>query len=375
MKKLNITAIKIKMEKLGLNQSNLADSLGISRESVSQWLKNAKMPRPAYLLKLATILQMSFSEIVLKEEDAIGSFAYRTHKKVKTDEYRAEHATIVMEYLHEIFKDAEPSSLLSIPHLKEPSNQYAYIQKAVASFRKILNLTQDQIVTPKHILNYMQSFPIVFIPVLWGEKGDQALVIHLQKLHVFCLYLNVETKVCDFTFWLLHELAHILTPGLGKKEAELFADSFAGALLFPEPCVQTLFEKISPISNVGIKITMILEEAKMRSVAPICIFKEINGFLTKNGMPVLDFDIYGASTNYFRSVPLLSDVLFEAKRPPAQKYIEVTSEYFGSDFWDALSTWVVENNKTSSAVQTVLNIPLSDAKEIWAYLNKKEIST
>ena len=375
MKKLNITAIKIKMEKLGLNQSNLADSLGISRESVSQWLKNAKMPRPAYLLKLATILQMSFSEIVLKEEDAIGSFAYRTHKKVKTDEYRAENATIVMEYLHEIFKDAEPSSLLSIPNLKEPSNQYAYIQKAVASFRKILNLTQDQIVTPKHILNYMQSFPIVFIPVLWGEKGDQALVIHLQKLQVFCLYLNVETKVYDFTFWLLHELAHILTPGLVKEEAELFADSFAGALLFPEPCVQALFERISPISNVGIKITMILEEAKMRSVAPICIFKEINGFLTKNGMPVLDFDIYGASTNYLRSVPLLSDVLFEAKRPPAQKYIEVTSEYFGSDFWDALSTWVIENNKTSSAVQTVLNIPLSDAKEVWAYLNKKEIPT
>jgi len=90
---------------------------------------------------------------------------------------------------------------------------------------------------------------------------------------------------------------------------------------------------------------------------------------------VLDLDIYGASTNYLRSVPLLSDVLFEAKRPPAQKYIEVTSEYFGSDFWDALSTWVVENNKTSSAVQTVLNIPLSDAKEVWAYLNKKEIST
>ncbi len=373
MKKLNITAIKNKMEMLGLNQSNLADSLGISRESVSQWLKSAKMPRPASLLKLASILQMSFSEIVLKEEDAIGSFAYRTRKKVKTDVYRAENATIVMEYLHEIFKDAEPSSLLSIPNLKEPSNQYAYIQKAAASFRRILNLRQDQIITPKHILDYMQLFPIVFIPVLWGEKGDQALVIHLQKLQVYCLYLNIETKVCDFTFWLLHELAHILTPGLAKKEAELFADSFAGALLFPEPCVQALFEKISQVSSVGVKITMILDEAKMRSIAPICIFKEINGFLTKSEMPVLDFDIYGASTNYLRPVPLLSDVLFEEKAPSAKKYIEVTLTYFGPVFWNALSSWLIENNKTSSAVQTVLNIPLSDAKEVWAYLNKKEI--
>ncbi len=374
MKKLNITEIKNKMDKLGLIQSNLAESLGVSRESVSQWLKGAKMPRPAYLLKLATLLELSFSEIVLKEDDGIGSFAYRTRRKAKTDEDRTEKATIVMEYLHAIFKNAEPSSLMAIPNLKNPANQYAYIQKAATSIRKMMNLDQIQVIDTQHIIEYMRSFPIIFIPVLWGEKGDQALVIHLQKLHMFCLYVNVETKVCDFTFWLLHELAHILTPKLANEEAEVFADSFAGALLFPESRAQALNEELSSIPNVGLKITRVLEEANILGVAPICIFKEINRFLVEHNKAVLDFDIYGASTNALKSVPLLSDLLFEMKSPSAQKYIKKTSAYFGSDFWDTLSLWVTENNKTSSAVQIVLNIPLSDAKEVWAYLNKKEIS-
>ncbi|MDA3832455.1 MAG: hypothetical protein PF495_03575, partial [Spirochaetales bacterium] len=201
-----------------------------------------------------------------------------------------------------------------------------------------------------------------------------ALVIHLQKLHMFCLYVNVETKVCDFTFWLIHELAHILTPELSKEDSEMFADSFAGALLFPEARAKALSEELSSISNVGLKVNRILEEAKILGVAPICICKEINRFLAEYNEPVLDFDTYGASSNFLKFVPLLSDLLFEAKLPSAQKYVEETSSYFGSAFWDALSVWVIENNKTSSAVQTVLNIPLSDAKEVWAYLNKKEIS-
>ncbi|MBK5247492.1 MAG: helix-turn-helix transcriptional regulator, partial [Peptostreptococcaceae bacterium] len=185
MKKLNVTAMKNKMEELGMIQANLAESLGVSRESVSQWLKSAKMPRPAYLLKLATLLQMSFSEIILKEEDAIGSFAYRTRRKVKTDEDRVEKATIAVKYLHAIFKDADPSSLVSVPKLENPTNQYAYIQKATVSIRNMMNLDQSQVVKAQYIIEYMRSFPIVFIPVLWGERGDQALVIHLHKLHMF----------------------------------------------------------------------------------------------------------------------------------------------------------------------------------------------
>ncbi|MBI9094124.1 MAG: helix-turn-helix transcriptional regulator [Sphaerochaeta sp.] len=373
MKKLNIKAILNKMEELGIHQAGLAKEMGVSRESISQWLKNVKMPRPAYLLKLATVLEMSFSEIVIKE-DPIGTYAYRTHRKAKLNEPRTEKAEVMMDLLDAIFKEKEPASLLAIPKLESPSLNYDYIQKAARTIRNLMNLKETQAVTLKHSIALMHTFQIILIPVLWTEKGDQALTIHLRKPNQFCLYLNIETKVCDLTFWLIHELAHILTPDLPQKEAEQFADSFAGALLFPQENAKKLGKELSLVSNTGSQIIRIQKEATTRSVAPTYIFKEINCYLERNDKPLLDINIFPASTNYRKSVPLLSDLLFEEKTPSAMQYIEKSSVFFGSAFWDTLTRWLIAQEKTSSTVQAVLNIPLIDAKEVYSYLTKKEIS-
>ncbi|MGB4405670.1 MAG: helix-turn-helix transcriptional regulator [Sphaerochaeta sp.] len=373
MKRLNIKAIQNKMEELGIHQAGLAKEMGVSRESISQWLKNLKMPRPAYLLKLATVLEMSFSEIVIKE-DPIGTYVYRTHRKAKLNEPRTEKAEVMMDLLDAIFKEKEPASLLAIPKLESPSLNYDYIQKAAQTIRNLMDLEETQAVTLKHIIALLHTFQIILIPVLWTEKGDQALTIHLREPNQFCLYLNIETKVCDLTFWLIHELAHILTPDLSQKEAEQFADSFAGALLFPRENAKKLGKELSLVSNTGSQIIRIQNEATIRSVAPTCIFKEINCYLERNDKPLLDINIFPASTNYRKSVPLLSDLLFGKKTPSAIQYIEKSSAFFGSAFWDALTRWLIAQGKTSSTVQAVLNIPLIDAKEVYSYLTKKEIS-
>ena len=373
MKILNIKAIQKKMEELGMHQARLAKEMGVSRESISQWLKSSKMPRPAYLLKLATLLELSFSEIVMKEEP-IGTYAYRTHRKAKLDEPRSEKAEVMMALLYEMYKDSEPASLLAIPKLENPNLEYDYIQKAAQTIRNLMGLDETQVVNLKNIIGLMHSFQIILIPVLWTEKGDQALTIHLREPNQFCLYLNIETKVCDLTFWLMHELAHILTPDLSLKEAEQFADSFAGALLFPEKRTQELANELLPITNKGVQIIRILQEATNRGVAPTCIFKEINCFLDRKNKPLLDISIYPASTNYRKSVPLLSELLFKKNTPTAMQYIEESSDFFGSDFWESLKRWLIEQSKTSSTVQAILNIPLIDAKEVYSYLTKKEIS-
>lgn len=373
MKKLNIKAIQNKMEELGMHQASLAKEMGVSRECISQWIKSSKMPRPAYLLKLATLLEMSFSEIVIKEAP-IGTYAYRTHRKAKLNEPRSEKAEVMMDLLNAIFKEKEPASLFAIPKLESPSLEYDYIQKAAQTIRNLMDLEETQVVTLEHIIGLMHTFQIILIPVLWTEKGDQALTVHLREPNQFCLYLNIETKVCDLTFWLIHELAHILTPDLPQKNAEQFADSFAGALLFPEKNAQKLGKELSLISNTGTQIIRILKEVNTRCVAPTCIFKEINCYLERNDNPLLDINIYPASTNYRKSIPLLSALLFEENTPSAMQYIEKSSIFFGSGFWDALTRWLIAQGKTSSTVQAVLNIPLIDAKEVYSYLTKKEIS-
>lgn len=77
-------------------------------------------------------------------------------------------------------------------------------------------------------------------------------------------------------------------------------------------------------------------------------------------------------TNYRKNIPYLHTLLFEKDNPSVKEYIEKVSAFFGPTFWDALTQWIIENNKTSGAVQAVLHIPLSDAKEVFAYLTKKK---
>ncbi|MCZ3114980.1 hypothetical protein NYZ21_21315, partial [Acinetobacter baumannii] len=74
---------------------------------------------------------------------------------------------------------------------------------------------------------------------LWGEKQLHANALHiaLPAERVTFVFVNLDTKLEDFKFWMAHELAHVYTPYMaGKEEGEDFADAFAGALLFPQPC-------------------------------------------------------------------------------------------------------------------------------------------
>ncbi|MDO8971642.1 MAG: helix-turn-helix transcriptional regulator, partial [Saprospiraceae bacterium] len=61
---MNIETLSRKAESLGLNQSSIAKTLGVSRETVSQWFKQEKYPRPDKLLKLARLLELTFTDLV-----------------------------------------------------------------------------------------------------------------------------------------------------------------------------------------------------------------------------------------------------------------------------------------------------------------------
>ena len=69
-KKLNTETVRGRMEQLGFNQADVAAKLGVSRETVSQWLKINKRSRPKHLLDLGDVLELSFGEIVRQCEAA-----------------------------------------------------------------------------------------------------------------------------------------------------------------------------------------------------------------------------------------------------------------------------------------------------------------
>ena len=374
MRKMNIEAIKSRMEILGLNQSAIAKELGVSKESVSQWLKLGKQPRPGYLLKLSKLLNLGFSEIMTEEDSAIGAFAFRTKRNVPMNFPRSEKASDMLSMLdslapymkidHEVF-----SYILQAPNLSN-----TYIQTTVKKFRDLLGLASNDLVTEKQLILNMLKTNTIFIPVLWSEKGDDALHVVLFSNDIHFIYINLQTKQCDFLFWLLHEQAHILTPSLKGKDAETFADLFAAEFLFPSSCAKDLYNSLAMIQNPGICINRIIEIASSRGISPITIFTQVNRIAEEQGESPLRFSIYPATTNYLKTVKTVKDVLFEEEVPSVEKYIHVTSEYFGQRFWLAVQEWIVKSNKSPGAIQKLLDIPMSDAKGVWDYFETEVLA-
>ena len=71
----------------------------------------------------------------------------------------------------------------------------------------------------------------------WGalQNHKNALHILLPQERVTFIFLNLDTHLEDFKFWMAHELAHVFTPQLaGKDEGGDFADAFCGRLAVPQ---------------------------------------------------------------------------------------------------------------------------------------------
>ena len=59
--------LKLALERAGMNQSDLARRLGVTRGTVSNWLKGKRTPSLGHLQQTARILNMSITEILGEE--------------------------------------------------------------------------------------------------------------------------------------------------------------------------------------------------------------------------------------------------------------------------------------------------------------------
>lgn len=368
MKRLNMDTVQARMREQGLSLRALAQRLEVSPEAVSKWFRDESFPRPALLLKLAKTLALSFTEIILDDTPPIGQFAFRTNKNHEMTAARNGKAEDMMGALSSLASFMSFDSNFSPATLASPRNDYAYLQDVVRELRRAMGNTHTSPVHEADIIAYFKKYSTVFIPVLWGKKGDNALHVSLTGSPVHFIYLNLQKSVADFKYWLLHELAHILTPQLDGEEGESFAEAFAGTFLYPRELAEPFHGKLERIADLQARVNEIVGEASAHMISPITVLQQVNSFAAFMGKKVFDVNIFPVNTNYTKTVKLVSDVLFEEDSPTVDKYIDVTSTCFGSDFWDALSTWIGTQHITPGVVQRILDIPMSDAKGVFEKL-------
>jgi transcriptional regulator with XRE-family HTH domain/Zn-dependent peptidase ImmA (M78 family) len=355
------------MQELGLNAAAIAASLGVSKTIVSEWLKGKKFPRPALLLRLGKLLTLSYSELVSSSGIAEPIVAYRKHGNAKVkaeDEKRAKGmgkaANLLVPYL--------PFGRLSAPaRLISPRVEAAYVEEAALETRAAMGCVGKQ-VHFEDIISLFGELKTVLIPVLWGEKDslDNALHVYLPDSQTTLVYLNLDTKLFDFKFWMLHELGHSKTSGLlNSTDAEKFSDAFASAILVPENIAIEEFDRLSEIPDMGARILRVLAVARELIVSPVTIAKRIDYIAhSRGGEELLGKAIFGANTNFNKEYRLVSSGIFSSDTPNAIDLIRISEEIFKSPFYAALRSYIAEHGESEGIVAASLGVGPADAKAI-----------
>lgn len=365
-KTINKETIKAALAARGWSQDKLAKEIGESGQVVSHWMQGKNFPRPEKLLKLATTLKLGFDQLVMAEADQ-AVIAFRKKAGAKTTDVHIAKALSMAALLKPLVAYLPERRALHTS-LPTPSLDYVPLQSAVAEVRLKLGIGMQAVLGYEHLISEFRDNDALLVPVLWGERQNHKNALHilLPAEKVTFIYLNLDTHLEDFKFWMAHELAHVYTPELaGTNEGEDFADAFAGALLFPQACAEATYALLSKTRSKTAALRVLSERAEEHAISLYTVFHQTCQFALAKGLPALtieDKQVH-AVRNQMRS-GLVSEVLFKPAPPEAGELIAATANVFRSDFFLALKALLADRGTGAGYLQQILDIGLQDASAL-----------
>lgn len=356
--------IKKALQARGWTQKDLARELDVTAQAVTNWLKGTDFPRPNKLLKLATTLKLGFADLVVSSADGQPVIAFRKKGAAKTTDAHILKAIAMGSLLRPLvpFLPASPSLRVQI---SQPMTQYDMLQVTALEVRKRLGLDGQAVLPYGHLIEQFVTNGAVIMPVLWGEKQNHKNALHIllpQEQATF-IFLNLDTRLEDFKFWMAHELAHVYTPDLaGSEEGEDFADALAGALLFPKSIAETAYPHVVRQSAIQGEIRELQRHAKAHSISLFSVFCEIKRYAKARSLPTLrckEADIHAVRNS--QRGKLISEVLFEETPPEPAAYIAAAQKVFRSVFFIAVQKMIKSQGTGLGYLQQIMDIPMSDA--------------
>lgn len=366
-KSMNVESISKALLDRGLNQSQLAKAVGVSPQAVTNWLKGKDFPRPATLLKLAKNLHLTFDEMVITSNEDRPIIAFRKKAGAKTTfEHisKAEGIGMLLKPLVSYLPKLKALRTL----ISKPSTDYETLQNIVTEIRSAIGIGEKAVLEYEHLISEFKENGAVLIPVLWGHKGnhENALHIRLPKEDVTFIFLNLDTRLEDFTFWMAHELAHVFTPDLaGDEFGEDFADAFAGALSFPQACAEEAYKDVIKTKDTSVKLDILQKYADEHLISINTIYLQIMRYADFKKLEPLSMNV--GTLHAYRNVNshcLVSEILFDPTPPKPNLYIAATENVFQSDFFRSLKMMIREKGTGASYIKQILDLSIIDAEAL-----------
>jgi transcriptional regulator with XRE-family HTH domain len=374
---LNLDLITNSMKLLGLNQAKIADVLSVSKESVSQWLSGDSFPRARHLLKLGELLNLSYSDLVREEADKNEPvFAFSIAHNYEHTEEDLQKVTEIGYSLEKIISYFEINTFKF--RLTSPLNNNEYIKKTVEEIKGKYGIKSARI--GLNDLNLIFNGNAAYIvPVLWGNINNKSngLHIYLPESNTNWIYINLDSFIYDFKFWLLHEFAHLLTPDFNPaEEAEEFANHFAAEFLFPIGQAKDFYEKISTFDIEKIKVNL-FKKAIDLLISPYTIYKQINRYLVSVNKP--EYDIPEIVDSFKKSLPgnhniTVTKHLLNTDEPTPEEYLNLINENFNPSFINALDKYYLTGQLSIGFIKNIFHISLQDAQNILSVIKARKLT-
>lgn len=366
---IHTESIKAALANKGWDQKKLAEALGVSAQAVTNWMKGADFPRPATLLKLATVLSLGFDKLVIQDQKNLPVIAFRKKGNAKTTEEHLTRARAVGALLKPLVNYL-PARRALRTQISDTSLEYDSLQLVVAAVRSKLGIGQAAVLSYEHLIAEFAANDAVIVPVMWGSKKvhENALHILLPAEKITFIYLNLDTHLEDFKFWMAHELAHVYTPDLaGKDEGEDFADEFAGALLFTKDLAHLAYADASRKHSPSGIISALHGFAKQHSISLYSVFNEVRKYAKAAGLPQLKLEehaVHAARNSDGMRGDLVSATLFNPLPPNPATYIASAHNVFQSTIFIALQAMLRDRCTSAGYIQQVLGVAFADAQSI-----------
>jgi len=360
----------------GLNASAVAKSLGVSRECVSKWLGGESLPKPDKLLALGVLLGVAYGELVVRFGDVATPVVNFRRKQNRVQDAEDEQACDAFAtFIQQVSRYSQAGSGLTIAPLSNPRSDYDYAAMAADFFRRQLNLPQK--IESRDLVRWFKLFGINLIPAFWGDKQyyGNALRVSLPKGATWVV-LNLDSKVCDFLFWMAHEIGHSIAPGLEGSESEKFADNFANALLFPPLEADALYARLPSLR--GAAVGAIVRKAKEWNVSPYTVLTALrfaekrHGKDNKSSLPP-DGAVMAAARRSADDTTVAERV-FGKGMPSPEEFVKQGEQWLMTEFFAALAAYLVKlglDNMPIGSVAHLLGLSPDDAYGLIMYLSKR----
>lgn len=373
-KALHFQRVQSRMDELGWNQTRLAESLGLTRAAVSKWLTGKAFPRPAELLNLGKALGLGFKDLVVSGQvNPEPLVAFRKRAGTVTTSDHSDRAKEMGRLLEKLVPFLGHDPFTTPVRLKKPVLDYDYLQGLVTKIRLDLGLDPTKPIDFGDLIGKFAEMQAVLVPVMWGKRNrhENALHIYLPGSQTTWIFINLDSELHDFKFWMAHELGHVLSVSLLETHdidaAEDFADGFAGPLLFPraaaEKWIAVYHRARSPKGRVGV----LLDAAKEYVISPFSVYKELEKLAAASGSTFDAIDqslLHAEIASYNAGFQTISEILFDGTKPSADHYMRKSMETFSTPVFKALGECNQRESLSESVISRMLDIPLVDAREI-----------